>query len=646
MTRAKKKPARGFALVIVAVCGIAMTSIALALVYTAGSQRILSTKGAATDRATTIADSGMERAIAYLDAVAQVEGDFDAVLDPGLDHDCIADRNVRAEGLPRYADGATATDADGTEYVRVVFNGGAYYTRVEDDVDDLTDSSTLFALFTGNNDNGGLCPEGLGMLDSGVRHNNPHRDRNRAVWVTVIGVYPETDLGTAKQRVTLRRYYTSPEPSPLPVMFVGGDLNIAASATLEFCSDQGYIAVWGNLGATGDLEHCGSVAVNGTVSGTGADPSCGSVGCTPRGTISAGASMPLPPAGSVTVTTENWVDPGDSCNFLVVDAPANARGIYYWDAAGTRVSGPCSNFNPLVTPPVTNTADFSAAAGAKTFVGSSGKSCWLPLLLVDDTNTVQAGIDNDELCGTGWCPVEGDASASRGFGGSAFSATGSVWNGIEFSTAITKPDFGTCDGVDVAFRPGGGSETCAGSCDGTEAVLSWTGSWQFQDNFAAYPVGMYRLLGATTLNMATPTVPADDATPAQWPLITLITTGDLDINADAVLGVGSASTPGGTAATNRDPLGGLVRFPSLLVGGDLRLGGGGVDVVLGGGLFVEGELRLASNATLTVYGPVAVKGDVATTATSRIEVRHDDPFAADVGQQPIITSASTSKTVR
>ena len=69
------RSARGFALVIVSVCGVAMTAIALALVFTAGSQKILSTKGAAIDHATTIADSGMERAVAYLGAVAAAETD-------------------------------------------------------------------------------------------------------------------------------------------------------------------------------------------------------------------------------------------------------------------------------------------------------------------------------------------------------------------------------------------------------------------------------------------------------------------------------------------------------------------------------------------------------------------------------------------
>ena len=157
------KRARGFVLVVCVICSVAMVAIAMALVFTAGSNKMVAAKGASIDESESIAIAGMERSVAYAERVADVERDFDKLLDPALSISCVAataaDTLLGTSGLPRFTDGDVVV-VDGKSFRRVPYGRGAYLIRFDDDVDD-TVVNAAWAPFTNNHTANG-CDEGPG----------------------------------------------------------------------------------------------------------------------------------------------------------------------------------------------------------------------------------------------------------------------------------------------------------------------------------------------------------------------------------------------------------------------------------------------------------------------------------------------------
>ncbi len=620
---------RGFALIIVSIAGVAITAIALALVFTAGSSKILSAKGGSTDRATNIAASGLERGMAYLLEVARQEGDYDRVLE-----DALACSGARARGLPRYSDG-TVDNSTGTDYLRVDFSDGSYFTRVDDDADDAVNPLTDLSAFTSNHANSGSCLEGPLAFGGTVANpgNNPHRDRNRTVWLTVIGAYPAGPLNTAIQRIVERRLFMSPEATPTAAVSVGG--NVILNGTLSFCSNQGFVAGGGNINGGGTLEHCGNVTTAGGI-GSGitlADPSCGAVACTPRGTASVGTGVARPLTAQLPpVADPAWYDASSPCNFLMVDStlppsPAGLMdGLYYWDGTGTRSGVACSSRAPALTPPT------PPAAGSNIDITlQAAGTCWVPLMLLEG-GVSTAGV-TAELGAGAWQPGTGTAAWAT-----VATTAGGVhkWSGVSFAAPPNKPDWSACT---VTWRPpdGSGDVGCTSCNGGTSALQFTSGAWSFGPA-TAVPAGMYIHAGSMTLGANSGATPTNDATPGQWPLATLAVQGNLNVQGAAFVGVGTSAP---LAPTARNPTRGLVRWPSVMVGGSLTTN---ANLTVGGSLYVRGNIATSGN-TVVVYGQAVAGGNVNIGPGDTFAVRHDDAFATGT-QERILALPTASKTVR
>src|SRR5205823_678447 len=156
-------------------------------------------------------------------------------------------------------------------------------------------------------DTGG-CSEGPGS-----NRDNPFRDRNRAVMVTVIGIAPGTNAQTASHRTVIRRLFEHIEPPTVPAVSTGNNLNLGAGTTkFAACSPFGETDVGNDVQGNGTTRSCtcGDSRSGNNFNNTNhcdiGGPGLCSPGTCAAGTNSAnGAPTVVPPVGAL------WGD----CNF-------------------------------------------------------------------------------------------------------------------------------------------------------------------------------------------------------------------------------------------------------------------------------------------------------------------------------------------
>jgi hypothetical protein len=197
-------------------------------------------------QARALAEAGLERTRAYLGGLLEREVDLDRVLDPGLDTDCAMLPSLAGvtsdDHLPPFTDGQRViAPSSGKAYLRVpARNGadGAYFVRIDDNDDDAQDSPVLVP-GTSNNLLGN-CLEGPSL---GPLRDNPVRDRDGMVWVTVIGVSPGTSLEGDAAHSTLRVLVGPGEPT-----------GIIAGGTVKMMGAAHVCGAFGDVVATGSVE--------------------------------------------------------------------------------------------------------------------------------------------------------------------------------------------------------------------------------------------------------------------------------------------------------------------------------------------------------------------------------------------------------
>lgn len=598
--------ARGFVLIIVVICSVAMVAIAVALAFTAGANRIVSVKGSSIDRAETIAIAGMERAVAYAERVAVVERDFDLLLDPALNVNCATPGTAIGAGLPRFTDvGAVSRDVNGKAYLAIPFNDGAYLVRFDDDADDLGQNAFL-APFTSNRPVNG-CLEGPSFL----KKNNVFRDRNRGVWISVVGIYPGTDPATAPHQISMRRYHISTARLPSPAFIVRGNVDFQKGMT--FCSPVGDVAVGGNVNFGAASPVCGTVMAGGSITGSIVDgvATCGGADrCAPTGTRA--PSTPFdnsvitalaPPVNSARYFKSDQ----PSCNLFAID-DAGFGGLFFWDA----VACPTAS-DPVPTP----TPDSVIAPD----------SCWKPLFLIGPSSTVENVMGWANVEADGWKPDT--AAEQRSLSAAVTHSSKTFPSGY----TAKQPDWSSC----AVNWKADGAQSCT-ACNGTKRVAGVATDRVVIDlqTPAAVPAITLRRNGfKVPENLVNPpSAPTTDA-PAGWGLMTLLVEGNASLGAGdhLVLGFGVAKTGNAPAPS-----------PSLVVDGSLDVGGG-ANIEMAGSLIVRNNVTQQGNSNLRVHGAIVVGGNYSAGGNTGVTQDYQtDVFG--LANAPLIGAPTTSRTLR
>ncbi|HVE87319.1 MAG TPA: PilX N-terminal domain-containing pilus assembly protein, partial [Myxococcales bacterium] len=209
------------ALLVVAVLAV----IAVAALQLGGSARQGSGGERDHQQALALAELGLERTRAYLAQVSATDVDLDRALDPNLDTVCVPGppltfgAGTAEDHFPPFTGagvGPVAAGPAGRMFMRVPSGGGAYLVRIDDNEDD---ENGTYLNATGNHQATG-CAEGAAL---GGARQNPVRDRDRTVVVTVIGIYPGTTLATARATRTLR---VELGPGKAAGIYAGGDVDM------------------------------------------------------------------------------------------------------------------------------------------------------------------------------------------------------------------------------------------------------------------------------------------------------------------------------------------------------------------------------------------------------------------------------------
>lgn len=636
---------RGFALVSAVLLAVATAAAAVGLVVVVGGARVGVIHTVGGETAEAIARTGLERAEAYALAAATGEQDFDRVLDPLLEADCrnvtrTSDTGVVPERgsmyLPRFTDtGATTTTWNGQRWRVVPWSGGAYLVRYEDDQDDgiVAVSSPDWSLSTSNTRSGAAndatnCLEGTGAQtgsppgSSGVH--NPARDRNRAVFATIVGIFPGGDPATALHRTVLRKLIVDNRKAGPGALRVGGDVTSQSGGVLQLCSDESGVTASGEID-TGSPGSCSCGDTTGTeVTLTGGDDgSCGEC-CTNENPYEASTTATAPPPNIPNASAARWYDWGSVCNFHM-----DAQGLYWWDArAGRGVLGTCGEYAGNFVPPSTNTNDQG--------------SCWTPLFLVAPLSVPIASIDaargapHAEVASCGsdcmeWRPRRDVVTYDLG----AAPGTGYFTAGTRATTG-TKPDWSTCpdtSSTDLRWKPpssdpgSGVAPVGCTTCDGSNATIRWRSaapSWRLENastSITAFPAGTYRHQGALVWGSTGGTAPTSTTDPLKWRMITLVVAGNLNVpNGGRMwLGVGTKKN----------------LFPSLIVDGTLRVESGARFEAIGS-IYVTDDLLVESGGSqgAYLYGTVTVGDDVTVSNGGELNWDYDVPLDAEAPPPP------------
>src|SRR6185295_16805179 len=223
---------RGYSMLAALLIVVALIAIAAAVVQLGGSARQISAGERDHQQALAIAELGLERTRAYLLQMSLTDVDFYRALDPNLDTTCslpsapILDLGggQADDHLPPFTGTGVApitlAATSGKTFLQVPIAGGSYLVRIDDNEDD---EDGTFSSSTSNNATGG-CVEGLTLLTA---KENPVRDRDRTVIVTVIGLYPGTDPLKARATRTLR---TEVGPAKSAGIYAGGDVSMGGAS--------------------------------------------------------------------------------------------------------------------------------------------------------------------------------------------------------------------------------------------------------------------------------------------------------------------------------------------------------------------------------------------------------------------------------
>jgi len=239
------RPPRGYILLAVMLLLAALVLLVALAQQRAGDEGLTASRERSEAQAHALAEAGLERTRAYLGELLAREVDLDRALDPGLDTDCILLPSLGGitsdDHLPPFADSQRViASSSGKAYLRVPANDdaeGAYFVRIDDNDDDAQDSLLLNPA-TSNNSLGN-CLEGPGL---GPLRNNPVRDRDGMVWVTVIGVHPGTSLEGNAARSTLRVLVGPGEPAGI---IAGGTVRMSGAA--HVCGRFGDVVATGSV---------------------------------------------------------------------------------------------------------------------------------------------------------------------------------------------------------------------------------------------------------------------------------------------------------------------------------------------------------------------------------------------------------------
>jgi hypothetical protein len=609
---------RGFALLIVVVLGVAMVVVAVAMTLSSGSQAIASIHTEGAELARLSAESGLARAEAVAIQTLKNSGsvDFDRVLDPDLTADCTgldaAAFNLTTTGstpkagattfLPKFTDGTSVDYPSGKKWMRVTLERGAYLVRYEDNADDGITPAGDWSARTGNN--AGLsCNEGSAHAD------NPARDRDGAIWVHAMGIYPGTNPATAVHRVLLRKLVRLPSAANSLAFYVKGNLKDVGAN-----NSRGNAMVKGNV--EGGERFCGRLTVGGSSTAT-ADATCSP---TPNLFVhEPGVGSLADKTVDVVAANSQWYDWSSSCNFYV----NSSSGLFYWDSAATRGSA-CNAYTGDLVDPV---PDPSVIGG-----------CWTPIMRVDGSNVTPYQPFGVDVAAGGACASFQPCSKTLGLPGADCSSTaadtysdpGSPSAGSPFTsyftsaTTVNIPDFGACSvaGSPSELRwpasPIGASTpalatqpasftriTCHPDCDGSKDTLklcagAGDSALQFADNPASYVVGVVYVDGNLSLNgsgfssTAPPT--SSNGVRTTWPMFTLIVAGNFSMSVNDKFWVGVGTRKSG--------------FPSLVVEGNVDMGDSSGSATLR----TLGSFNVKSNVSmkksLVMFGPVTVGGNL------------------------------------
>lgn len=296
--RVPRHRARGYVLLAVLLVLAALVFLVGVGLRRAGDEGASGALVGSEAQAQVIAEVGLERTRAYLGALLERDVDLDQALDPKLDTDCtnllaLAGPTTVDDHLPTFTDGAAVTvPSNGKRYLRVPYGDGAYLVRIDDNDDDGMDLP-MFKTMTGNHPGTG-CVEGSAV---GAARTNLVRDRDRTVWVTVIGVYPGTDVAKATARRTLR-----------VLVGPGESAGIVSGGTVDMAGASHVCGAYGDVMATGSVQGgclCGAGCSSGppwqscgagnacTAQSGGSTCSASSGGS--QGTCTPGAVVPPPP---------------------------------------------------------------------------------------------------------------------------------------------------------------------------------------------------------------------------------------------------------------------------------------------------------------------------------------------------------------
>lgn len=491
----------------------------------------------------------------------------------------------------------------------VTFNEGAYLTRFDDDFDDMLPNAQL-GPFSGNNPANG-CAEGPAMV------NNPFRDRNRAVWVSVIGIYPGADPAKAKHHTALRRFYVADASTPPSLLRVGGDLT---TGHLKFCSETGDIAVHGDATLSNQTETCGTLQATNTItnSSTAADCAAHGISCS-HGTDTSGIVFSDP----VTVpspSSSTWYTWSSGCNFYV--DKSGDTGLFYWDVA-----------TPMC----------AAHGGAPPTPAAAGiGSCWIPLICIDGGNVPRNALGWPSVVEVGGGVAEFRPHGSNISGLAVVDAACvAPQGGRNLGSTKTHPQWNTCQGASpYGWRPPGGgtSVACQDCALGNERAMSFnltTFSFNPTDP-EAVPAGVYFINDDHTFATMTMGLPGTDIDEPDWPQATFIVDGNAAFWGSGRIGIGTKKGP-----TTPAP---KVWYPSLVVGGNLTVGAGS-NWAYGGAVWVGGNATFAGGSNVELYGPLTVAGNLTVGGGGKLDVVLTTNMVPAT-QAAVVVAATGSRTLR
>ncbi|MBI5498203.1 MAG: hypothetical protein HY904_24585 [Deltaproteobacteria bacterium] len=453
----KKHPRsnRGFSLLIASAL-LVLVGIGVAMVQDlAMYDAVASAYEASQINADYIAEAGLNRTRAWLSEMAQTEADFDLALDPGLNTTCSYGTGYPGGAVVTYGGttsddhlppfgGTSSTDINSNlPFHKVVFGGGAFYVRIDDNSDDghegwnadiasspgtLAQRNNYFPRSTNNRESSYLalpgtagltCPEAASEEINALRDNQA-RDRDRIVLVTVVGIFPGTDFAQARARRSYRLYLAPARLAP----GIAANGNITQAANDAICGATAGMHANGNLTLNGC--QCGDITAAGTTGGTATAcgtptpcPTCMSV--PPRES----EPMVIPPVNAWNSKYMNFFrrTASKECYFFF---GKNSIG-YFWDFNRTYSTFNCGAFptsGSVSTPrPCGDDAVPSLDttwAGNDTFYTTNDDycGCWVPVYYDDQgnaavdssnkTSPVNPYVDTDNAGGcqslSGYCP--------------------------------------------------------------------------------------------------------------------------------------------------------------------------------------------------------------------------------------------------